>query len=72
MTEKERLQKSLIDLDADIKVVEGQLSESRLCPNSSYDIARVWVGRPYILKETLYDLQMRKLDLERQLKELEE
>ena len=72
MALKERLQASLADVNADIKRMEAQMSKVVLCERHEADYAAVFVNRDKINREMLQDLQFQKLDLERQLRELEE
>ena len=46
-----------------------QLHGTAICTIHDYEVSRVFAQRDFILKQQLEDLNFRKLDIERQIKE---
>lgn len=72
MQSLEQLQKSLQEVKRDLKITKKQLKNPTFCSVHSMDVSKVFAGRERILREQLFDLECAKLDLERQINELEE
>lgn len=72
MQSLEQLRKSLADVNHDIEITKRQFKSVPFCLDHSLDISRIFAAKDGILHEQLFDLKCAKLDLERQIKELEE
>lgn len=67
-----RLQDNLQEILSDIRLTKKQMHDITLSSVHTYDVSRVFSMCEFILHQQLDDLNLRRLDIERKIKDLEE